>query len=112
MLALLSREGPGAPISKLVERVPEVGRRELEELRARAAYVLRRRHQECFYELSWTRPGAVWAADFSAPPCRIDEEFERLVLVRDLPSAAQILAQGSHFENGDEVVLAFENLFA
>ena len=58
VLALLSREGPGTPISKLVERVPEVGRRELEELRARAAYVLRRRHQECFYELSWSRPGA------------------------------------------------------
>ena len=51
----------------------------------------------------------MWAADFSQPPCRIDGEYERLVLVRDLASAEQILAQGAHVESAEEVRIALES---
>jgi len=110
VLVALSSEGPGAPIWRLREGAPKAARRELEELRARVAYACRRRKWDSFLELEWRRPGAVWAADFSQPPCRIDGEYERLVMVRDLASEAQILAQGAHVESAEEVRIALEGL--
>lgn len=112
VLALLTREGTGAPISWLQAQAPLVARRELEELRARVAYARRRRGWASFRELTWTTPGTVWAADFSQTPCRIEQDFDRLALVRDLSSQAQILAQPSSTESGAEARLAFEALIA
>lgn len=111
-LAVLSREGPTTSILQLLESAPEVARRELEELRARVARVCRRRNQDSFLELTWLRPGAVWAGDFSHAPCLIDAEYGRIVLLRDLASQQQILAEASRTESADEASFALEAAIA
>jgi transposase InsO family protein len=50
----------------------------------------RQRRQLLTRGLHWTRPGAVWAADFSEPPQPV-EGYPRLLAVRDLASGWQLL---------------------
>jgi transposase InsO family protein len=42
--------------------------------------------------LSWTRPGSVWAADFSEAPTPIEGRYRYLLSVRDLASGEQLLS--------------------
>lgn len=112
VLEALSRGGPATSIAQLMERVPQVARRELEDLRARVARVCRRRSQASFLELTWLRPGAVWAGDFSHAPCLIDAKYGRIALLRDLASQTQILAQPARTESEEETSLALEAAFA
>jgi transposase InsO family protein len=112
VLKALSHGGPATSIAQLMESVPHVARRELEDLRARVARVCRRRRRESFLELVWLRPGAVWAGDFSHAPCLIDGQYGRLSLLRDLASQEQILAQPARTESEQETSLALEAAFA
>lgn len=112
VLEVLSREGPATSIAQLMESVPHVARRELEDLRARVARVCRRRRRESFLELTWLRAGAVWAGDFSHAPCLIDARYGRIALLRDLASQTQIMAQPARTESEEETCLALEAAFA
>lgn len=112
VIETLRSEGTGVGIPELLGRFPGVARRELEELRARYAYCARRRGDgEVLYRLEWTRPGTVWAGDFTFAPCPIDGVFPKIELVRDLASHQQLLAQPSSGESAEEVALALESLF-
>jgi hypothetical protein len=51
----------------------------------------RRRRRLLLRTLHWTRPGAVWAIDFSEPPLPVEGQFGRLLAVRDLASGVQLL---------------------
>jgi len=112
ILAVLDSEGTGLGIPELQRRFPGVARRELEELRARRAYVLRRRGGSGLLSLTWTSPGSVWAGDFTNTPCLVDGEHGKLNLLRDLASHNQLLAMPSPGERAAEVVLVLEQLFA
>jgi len=112
ILGVLDAEGTGLGIPELQRRFPSIARRELEELRARRAYVLRRRGSSGLHTLTWTRPGSVWAGDFTNTPCRVDGEHAKLQLVRDLASYEQLLATPSPGERKEEVTAALERLFA
>jgi transposase InsO family protein len=46
--------------------------------------------------LKWTRPGTVWALDFSEAPTRIEGRYRYLLSVRDLSSGRQLLALPCH----------------
>ncbi|MCP3917311.1 MAG: transposase family protein, partial [bacterium] len=112
VLGTLEQEGTGIGIPELERLFPEIARRELEELRARRSYCLRRRGRSSMYALRWPVPGAVWAADFTNTPCQVDGEVRKLGLVRDLASYVQLLARPTVGERAAEVVLALDHLFA
>ena len=111
VLHVLGREGSGVGIPELRERFPAVAWRELEELRSRHARVVRRREARKAWRLEWTRPGAVWAADFTQAPSPVDGCEPRIQLVRDLGSQAQLLAMPARSESAAEVTLVLEQLF-
>ncbi len=112
ILGTLEQEGTGIGIPELQRLFPEIARRELEELRARRSYCLRRRRRWSMHALRWPVPGTVWAADFTNTPCQVDGEVGKLGLVRDLASYVQLLARPSPGERAEEVVLALDHLFA
>jgi hypothetical protein len=112
VLAVLRSEGAGTPIRLLSAAVPSLARRELEDLRSRVARATRKRRWSCFGELEWKVPGSVWAGDFSRTPCAIEGEYDRLMLVRDLASDNQLLAQPARTEDAWETCLSLEALMA
>jgi transposase InsO family protein len=98
-------------VPALRERFPALARRELEELCARRAYALRRRNRETLHVLTWHRPGAVWALDFTDTPCLVDRLYPKLMLVRDLASRAELESLGVSGESARETVLGLEHSF-
>lgn len=111
VLSVLREEGPGASIAQLRRAVPGVARRELEDLKSRVARAGRRRRWWSFGELEWRGAGRVWAGDYSQTPCRIEGRYDRLMLVRDLGSEMQLLAQPGTSEGAEPSCAALEALF-
>jgi len=90
---------------------PEVARGALENLLERCRSVYRRRSRWLVHTLRWTRPGTVWATDFTTPPALIDGVYPRLLLVRDLASGRQLLGLPCPGESAGLVVAALRFLF-
>jgi transposase InsO family protein len=93
VLAKLAEWGPRVGVGRLREAFPQVARAELADLRDRYRRVLRDRKRGRLAHLTWTRPGAVWAADFAWPPAAIEGRYPRLLSVRDLASGVQLAWQ-------------------
>jgi hypothetical protein len=104
--------GPHASVAALRELFPEVPRASLEETLRRARRIFRRRHRWLIHTLRWTRPGTVWAIDFTEPPMPVDGVYERVLLVRDLASGKQLLALPCRGEGSEVVLSALQHLFA
>jgi transposase InsO family protein len=88
VMSFLDVTGPELGVPTLQTYFWDVPRAALEDLKRRYERHLRRYSLACV--LTWTRPGAVWAADFSTPPAPIDGTYPRLFNVRDLASGRQI----------------------
>ena len=56
---------------------------ELMEIKWRYLNILERRYKPVIRKLTWTRPGTVWAMDFTEPPNPVDEIFEQILVVDD-----------------------------
>ncbi len=102
--------GPCTGVLTLCRLLPQVPRREIEEL-------LRRHRRDCWshggstvHVLRWDR-GTVWAMDFSEPPAEIDGRYQSLLLVRDLGSGEQLAALPVLSANSDAVCALLEALF-
>jgi len=111
ILAVFSLMGPHATLAALRDLFPEVARGALENLLERCRSVYRRRSRWLIHILRWTKPGTVWATDFTEPPAPIDGLYRRLLLVRDLASGRQLLALPCDGEGADVVVAAIRFLF-
>ncbi len=111
ILAVFSLMGPHATLQALRDLFPEVARGALENLLERCRSVYRRRSRWLVHTLRWTRPGTVWATDFTEPPAPIDGLYRRLLLVRDLASGRQLLALPCDGESAGVVVVALQFLF-
>jgi len=81
---------PGVGVPTLRGIFPEVGKRELQELVDRYRRAMRRGRRVAIRALRWTRPGSVWAMDFSEPPCKIDGVYDQVLCVRDLGSGCEL----------------------
>ncbi len=93
LIGLFSLAGPTLGVPALRELLPDAPRRELEELTRRVKRMLDRgKGGFLVTQLRWTRPGAVWAIDFSEPQEKVDGLYPRLVCVRDLASGQQLMA--------------------
>jgi len=61
--------------------------------------------------LTWTRPGTVWALDYSEAEAPIEGRYRYLLLVRDLASGKQLLALPCMGETEATAVAALTELF-
>jgi transposase InsO family protein len=82
--------GVDVPVEVLKHEFPHVARAELRERKRRMVDAFYRRKSFFTYTLRWTKPGSVWAADFSRPPLPVDGLFPRILAVRDLSSQYQL----------------------
>jgi transposase InsO family protein len=112
ILAMFDLMGPHASVAALRDLFPEVPRASLEGTLRRARRIFRRRQGWLLYTLRWTRPGTVWATDFTEPPAPVDGEYNRVLLVRDLASGRQMLALPCKGESTEVVLPSLQHLFA
>lgn len=111
ILAVFSIMGPHASLAALRDLFPQVARGALDNLLERCRSMFRRRRRWLVHTLRWTRPGTVWATDFTEPPAPIDGQYRYLLLVRDLASGRQLLALPCEREGAGVVVAALRCLF-
>jgi len=111
VIAALHLLGPGVGLPTLQLFFPRLARRALEDLVRRYRHVYRKRRRQFLSVLRWTTAGAVWAIDFSEAPLPIDGVYRYLLVVRDLASGAQLLAQPSEDPTGEVVRGALQALF-
>ncbi len=69
-----------------------MARGELVELQRRYRRAWRRKQRLLVGVLHWTRPGSVWAMDFTEPAAPIDGLFPEILAVRDLGSGYTLAA--------------------
>jgi len=98
-------------VGRLRKAFPTVTRAELPDLRDRYRRVLRDRKRRRLAHLTWTRPGAVWAADFAWPPAAIEGRYPRLLSVRDLASGMQLAWQPATGETAAASCAVLAGLF-
>jgi transposase InsO family protein len=111
VLAKLAEWGPRVGVARLRAAFPAVPRAELADLRDRYRRVARDRKRGRLARLTWTRPGAVWAADFAGPPAAIEGRYPRLLSVRDLASGMQLAWQPAAGETAATACTALAGLF-
>lgn len=111
ILSVFALLGPHATLATLRRQFPQVARGALENLLERCRRVYRRRSRWLVHTLRWTRPGRVWAMDFTEPPEDIDGEYRYLLLIRDLASHRQLLALPCESQSAQVVVAALKTLF-
>lgn len=107
----LAEHGAGVSVARLRAAAPGVRRAEAADLRGRYRRMLRDQKRGRLARLCWTRPGAVWAADFAWPPEVIEGRYPRLVSVRDLASGMQLAWQPSAGEAADSACAVLGRLF-
>jgi transposase InsO family protein len=91
VLELLRELGPGLGLPTLRTCFPALARAELEDLLRRYRRLCRLRDDATVSVLHWTRPGSVWAIDFTEAPLPVDGQERYLLAVRDLASGQQLL---------------------
>ena len=111
VLARLAEWGPRVGVARLRAAFPTVTRAELADLRDRYRRVLHDQRQGRLARLTWTRPGAVWAADFAWPPAAIEGRYPRLLSVRDLASGTQLAWQPTAGETAATACAVLAGLF-
>jgi len=111
VLAKLAEWGPRVGVGRLRAAFPAVPRAELADLRDRYRRVLRDQKRGRLARLTWTRPGAVWAADFAWPPAAIEGRYPRLLSVRDLASGVQLAWQPAAGETATSACAVLGGLF-
>jgi transposase InsO family protein len=88
-----------------------MARREIQDLLRRYRRIWRRRRSRLMRTLRWTKPGTVWAVDFSEPPQPIEGTFTRLLAVRDLASGYQLAWLPIGDESAATAISGLEALF-
>ena len=88
MRLALALDGPFVGVATLQAWCPSVSRRAI------AAWRRQRRHRDRarLHVVHWTRPGRIWAADFSDAPQPIDGDYRCVLHVRDLASQQYLAA--------------------
>jgi hypothetical protein len=89
---LLNALGPHIGCPTLEVFFPLMARRELRDLLRRYRYLWRKHSRLKLHQLTWHRPGSVWAIDYTDPPAPIDGIYSSILVVRDLASGYQLLA--------------------
>jgi transposase InsO family protein len=92
LIAALRRLGPFAGVPTLRGLFRAIPYRVLARFKRRYAKAIQRRRGWHRKRLVWQTAGAVWATDFTHPAARLPRGHDRICLVRDLGSGAQLAA--------------------
>jgi transposase InsO family protein len=111
VIAALLRLGPCAGVPVLRGLFGDVPYRTLASLKRRFVRAIRRRRGWYRKRLLWLRAGAVWATDFTHPEARLPGTSNRLCLVRDLASGAQLAAAPCRGERASVACAVLAALF-
>ena len=82
--------GPGVSLRTVRGFLDDMPRSEVAEILLRYRRVYSLRHPVLVHELSWERPGSVWAMDHAVPPGRVDGVCPAVFALRDLSSGFQL----------------------
>jgi len=104
--------GPQVGVEVLRALFSIVPHRTIAKMKQRLWKAVRRRHGWYRRRLEWTRPGTVWATDFTVPEAALEPPCDRLCLVRDLASGAQLAAVACKGECAATVCAVLAALFA
>ena len=111
VISLFRLWGPGVGLPALKKEFPAVARRELVDIQRRYRSLCRKKKAMHVHTLRWTRPGTVWAIDYTEPPCPVDGIYSHLLLVRDLASGKQLRAQPLIAQNANHTTQLLQALF-
>jgi len=111
LIASMLRLGPCAGVNVLRGLFGDVPYRTIAKLRRRFSRVVQRRRGWYRRKLAWLRAGAVWATDFTNPEAALEQADNRLCLVRDLGSGAQLEAAPCRGERAKVVCTVLAALF-
>jgi transposase InsO family protein len=103
--------GPFAGVPTLRGLFPDVAHRRIARMKQRLARVFTRRGRWRLRKLSWLRSGAIWATDFTQPKAGLWGGNDRLLVVRDLGSGAQLAAVPCKGEKAGPVRAVLLTLF-
>jgi transposase InsO family protein len=92
ILLMFSLMGPTVGLPTLQDIFPDIARSQLVEMQRRYRFAYRKNNRVLLHALRWTRPGSVWAMDFSDAPCAIDGTYEKILMVTDLASREKLFA--------------------
>lgn len=93
LVTLMLLVGPHVGVTTIHQHfAAEISRREVAALVGRLRSDIDGALEGALSVLTWTRPGAVWAVDWKAPPAPVDGVFASILVVRDLASGALLLA--------------------
>ncbi len=98
-------------VDELVPAAERPTRREVEELVGRYREVYREQNLSLAKILDWTRPGAVWAMDFTEPPEPVDGRDRAILAVRDLASGYMLEALPVRAADAATVCAILQRLF-
>lgn len=98
-------------LPSLMQAFPNVARAELERLLAQYRHAYQLMATYYVFALRWTRPGTVWAMDFTEAPCDIEGGYPYILIVRDLASGFTLAALPWESPTSEVVVLLLRYLF-
>jgi transposase InsO family protein len=111
LIALILKLGPGAGVAVLRKVFWDIPYRTIAKLKRRFVAAIRRRRGWHRKRLAWLRAGSVWASDFTHPDAPLPGPDNRLLLVRDLASGAQLAAPPCEGERASVVCSVLTTLF-
>ena len=111
LIAEMLRLGPFAGVPALRGLFQDVPYRTIAKLKRRFLRAIQSRRGWYRRKLRWLRAGAVWATDFTHPDAPLEGPHDRLLLVRDLSSGAQLAAVPCRGERASVVCAVLAALF-
>jgi transposase InsO family protein len=111
VITALVELGPCAGVNVLRGLFCDVPYRAIARMKRRFARVLQRRRGWYQKRLVWQRAGSVWATDFTHPEGTLDAPNDRICLVRDLGSGAQLAAVPCRGERAGVICAVLVSLF-
>jgi len=112
VIGILDQMGVLVGVPRLQALFPGIAKREIEDLLARYRRLCWRRSGTLVQVLTWTKPGTVWAMDFTEPPTPVDGIYPYILAVRDLASGCQLAALPCDSESAFVAVAVLSSLFA
>jgi len=91
--AFLERYGAGTGAPRLCGQFPSASPRALLRMLKQFRRERVRGRTEVATTLTWTKPGTVWAIDYTAPPKPVDGVHPSILSVRDLASGKHLVAE-------------------
>lgn len=108
---LLHDYGPDLPDAELRRRIPGAPRNALLDYAAQVRRYLHRHRVR--YTLTWTRPGAVWALDFThLEGAKLDTIHDRILVARDIASHMPLMLHPASSESADLALFVLRDLIA